>query len=482
MKDLIEDTLRHKTVHGLLWSSVERFSVQGITFVTSILIARQLLPGEYGTIAMLYIFIGISNSLVDSGFSTALVRKANRSETDNATVFYFNIWVGLFCMVALFFCAPMIADFYEMPVLNPVARLISVVLFLDSLSVVQRALLTADIDFKTQAKVSLSSVILSGGAGLWLAYAGWGVWALAWQMVTASLFRSILFWSVARWRPKACFSIDSFRNLFGFGSKLLLSGLIDTLYNNIYILVIGKMFNASSLGNYSRARQIAYYPSSNLTEVLQRVTFPVMSTLQHEDERLRYTYRLMLRLSGFIVFPLMVGLALVAKPLILFLLTPEWSGAIPLLQIISLGLMWYPIHAINLNLLQVKGRSDLFLRVEIIKKVIGISVLCATIPMGLIAMCWGQVICSIIGLVINTYYTGKLINAGFIRQMLDLLPILFTTAVMGGIVYLCIGLSQKPSTQLILGITSGITAYLILTNSFKMKELNYILDIIKKKK
>lgn len=475
------NSLRHKTVHGLLWSSIERFSVQGITFVVGILIARQLLPCEYGTIAMLYVFIAIAASLVDSGFSTALVRKMDRSEADNATVFYFNILVGFVCALLLFLSAPLIAEFYEMPILNSVTRLVSVILLFDSFCVVQRALLTAEIDFKTQAKISLSAVVLSSGVGLYLAYTGWGVWALAWQMVASSLFKSILFWIFAQWKPTASFSKESFRNLFGFGSKLLVSGLIDTLYGNIYTLIIGKAYSAASLGNYSRARQIAFYPSSNLVDILQRVTFPVLSRIQNEDEQLKAHYRLMLRLSAFVVFPLMIGLSLVASPLIITILTPKWIEAAPLLQIISLTLMWYPIHAINLNLLQVKGRSDLFLRVEIIKKIIGISIICITIPMGLIAMCWGQMLSSVIGLLINTHYTGKLIGVGFIRQVLDLLPTLLVATAMGGAVYLSIKWIEIPWVQLFIGIMSGILTYTAIAKLFQMEELSYILNIIKKK-
>ena len=477
----MQQTLRQKTVHGLLWSSIERFSVQGINFVVSILIARQLFPSEYGIIAMLFIFIAVSTSLVDCGFFSALVRKTDRSESDNATVFYFDILIGFLTMTVLFFSAPLIASFYEIPTLCPMARLVCVVLFFDSFCIVQRALLTANLDFKTQAKISLASVILSGIVGLWLAYAGWGVWALAWQMVTASFCRSLLFWLFTQWRPVKSFSKQSFHNLFGFGSKLLLSGLLDSLYKNIYMLVIGKIFSAASLGNYSRAKQIAFYPSSNLTDVLQRVTFPVLSTIKEDDERLCENYRLMLRLSAFVVFPLMIGLVIVAKPLIIWTLTPKWSEAVPLLQIISLSMMWYPIHAINLNLLQVKGRSDLFLRLEIIRDAIGVLFLCVTIPMGLLAVCWGQVLYSIIGLIINTHYTGKLIGVGFIRQISDLLPILLAVLVMSGVVYFFIGWIEKPWVQLFVGILSGAVVYIGIGWIFKMKELDYIIEIIKRK-
>lgn len=476
-----EKTLKHKTINGLLWSGIERFSVQGITFITGILIARQLLPSEYGIIAMLYIFIGISNSLIDSGFSSALVRKTDRNETDNATVFYFNILIGFIMMMALFFSAPFIANFYETPILKPITRLISIVLFFDSFCVVQRALLIAKIDFKTQAKISLSSTVFSGGIGLWLAYTGWGVWALVWQILTASFLKSVLFWFIARWRPTAPFSKEAFKSLFSYGSRLLVSGLISTLYNNLYTLVIGKVFNAASLGNYARARQIAFYPSSYLTDMIQRVTFPVLSRIQNENEQLRKHYMSVIRMSAFIVFPLMLGLVVIAQPLIIWTLTEKWSEAIPLLQVISLGLMWYPIHSINLNVLQVKGRSDLFLRLEIIKDALGVLFLFLTIPLGLLAVCWGQAFFSFICVIINSHYTDRLIGLGLIRQSIDLLPILVTALIMSGIVFLSIRWIETPYLQLIIGIISGGISYIGISKLLKIKELDHIIDLIKRK-
>lgn len=473
--------LKQKTAKGIFWSSIERFSTQGIAFILSILIARQLSPDDYGIIAMLTIFFSFCNAIVDSGFSTALIRKIDRTESDNSTVFYFNIVVGFITTIFLFLSAPLIAYFFDMPLLIPITRALSITVFIGSLGTVQQVLLITQIDFKTQAKISLTTTLLSGFLGLYGAYIGWGVWALVTQMITASLLRPLLLWGLVKWRPTMPFSIESFKILFSFGSKLLASTLLELTYNNIYNLVIGKIFQASSLGYYSRAQQFAQFPSANVTGIIQRVTFPVLSILQNEDEKLANSYRKLLRVSAFIIFPLMVGLAAIAKPLIITILTEKWSGVITLLQIICFAMMWYPIHAINLNLLQVKGRSDLFLRLEIIKKIIGVIILCITVPFGVLVMCLGQVVTSLIFLVVNTHYTGKLIQVGFIRQMQDLAPSLFASLVMGGTIYYLISFISSLFLQLIVGVFVGMFFYLIIAVGFRLKEFAYLKDLISKK-
>lgn len=477
----MSSSLKKKTVHGVFWSSVDRFSTQGVNFLFGLAIARILSPAEYGMIAMLTIFIAVGQAFIDSGFSNALIRKTDRTETDNSTAFYFNIIVGIAAYFLLFFASPFIADFYALPILSSLAKVVGLTFFFNSLCVVQQAILSIKIDFKTQAKVSFSAAISSGILGLILAYKGFGVWALAVQSVSAAAIRSLLLWILAKWKPTERFSKASFHNLFSYGSKLLASSVLDIVYNNLYTIVIGKFFSASKLGAYARADQLAMFPSSNLTGILQRVTFPVLSTLQHEDTRLRINYRKILRLSAFIIFPLMIVLMVVAGPLIRLLLTDKWEGAIIFLQIICLSVMWFPIHAINLNLLQVKGRSDLFLRLEIFKKIIGVSLICITIPMGILAMCWGRVISSLLTLIINTYYTGKFIDMGFFRQMGDLFPILLNSLIMGGLVYGVVSNVTADIYKLTLGLPVGFFYFLLSSYLFKSAELKELLSIIKHK-
>ena len=429
------ESLKQKTTKGLFWSSVERFSNQGVQFFFSIILARLLSPSDYGIVAMVVIFFAIAQTFVDSGFSNAIVRKKDRTESDLSTCFYFNILVGFVFYILLFLCSPFIAEFYGQPILSPIVKISGLNVLINSLCIVQQAQFTIRIDFKTQAKVTLTSTVISGILGILLAYLGYGVWALVWQGVTGAFMRMILFWIFSKWRPRESFSKDSFHYLFGYGSKLLASGLLDTTYNNIYPIVIGKFYSPAQLGNFSRAQGWASLPSSNITGILQRVTFPVLTEMQDDNERLATNYRKLLRLSAFVVFPLMMLLAAIASPLVRVVITSKWDACVPYLQIICFAKMWYPIHAINLNLLQVKGRSDLFLRLEIIKKVVGVSVMCVTIPLGVTAMCFGMVFTSINALIINTYYAGKLIKVGYFTQMRDLLPIVFISLLMGACAY-----------------------------------------------
>lgn len=475
------ESLKRKTVKGIVWSTLERFSVAGVNFIFGLILARLLMPTDYGAIAMLSIFMAIAQTFIDSGFSNALIRKPDRTETDNATAFYFNIGVGLAAYFSLYLAAPYIAQFYKTSILIPLTRIMGLNLLLNSLCVVQQALLTARIDFKTQAKISLNAAVVSGLVGIGFAYAGYGVWALAIQSVLASVIRTILLWILAKWRPKAKFSKQSFRNLFGYGSKLLASGLLDTIYNNFYTIVIGKRFSVATLGVYSRADQWANFLAINVTGILQRVTFPIFSSIQNEDERLRVNYRKFLRVSGFVIFPLMMGLAAIADPLTRFILTDKWADSIPLLRILCFALMLYPIHAINLNLLQVKGRSDLFLRLEIYKKILGVATLCVTIPMGITAMCVGRVFTSWVALAMNTHYTGKLIHLGFFQQLKDYIPTLLNSFFMGAIVYGMTLIVSGSGLQLLTGVIIGASYYILSNYLLKTMEWKELILIIKRK-
>ena len=477
----MSESLKQATTKGLFWSSVERFSNQGVQFVFSIILARLLSPSDYGIIAMVTIFFAVAQSFVDSGFSNALVRKTDRVEEDLSTCFYFNIGVGIIAYIVLFLIAPLVANFYNQPILSPIIRITGLEVMLNSLCVVQQALFTIKIDIKSQAKITLSATVISGIVGILLAYQGYGIWALVWQGVASSIVRMGLLWLMSKWRPRTGFSKSSFNYLFGYGSKLLASGLLDTIYNNIYPIVIGKFYNPAQLGNYSRALGWAQLPSANITSILQRVTFPVLSAIQDDTLRLQNSYRRLLKLSAFIVFPLMMGLAAIASPLIRVILTAKWDGCVLYLQILCFALMLYPIHAINLNLLQVKGRSDLFLRLEIIKKIIGVVILIITIPLGITAMCLGMVFSSIICLIVNTYYTSRFIDVGLLTQLKDLRIILINSLVMGGGIYILISFIDIEGLKLVMGIVIGFLLYFIGSFYFSKAELQEVISLIKKK-
>lgn len=475
-------SLKEKTVKGFVWSSIDRFSGQAIQFVFSILIARLLTPEDYGVIAMLGVFLAVSQTFIDSGFGTALIRKIDRTEVDFSTVFYFNIIVAIVFYLILFFLAPVIAGFYHTPLLEPVTKVISLSLIISSLSGIHNSKLSIAIDFKTKAKASILSALITGLVGLWMAYAGYGVWALVVQNLCLRVIWTFMMWIFVKWRPQLVFSWESFKELFSFGSKLLASGLLDTIYNNLYTIVIGKVFSPTILGVYSKANSLAQFPSFNITSVVQTVSFPVLSTIQNEEERLADVYKRLLKLSAFIVFPLMVGLSAVADSFIRIILTDKWVETIPILQIICFSMMWYPINSINLNVLQVKGRSDYFLKLEVIKKVQGVLFLCLTVPMGIIPMCFGNIINTLLNLIWNTYYTKKLINYGFLEQMKDLLPILIHSLVMGGIVVLIVNYMMTIWLKLIVGVLCGMIYYILGAYIMKFPEMNELLSILKLKR
>lgn len=475
------DSLKQKAAKGILWSTVERFSVQGVQFVIMIVMARLLTPYDYGIIGMLAIFIAVAQSLIDSGFSQALIRKQDRTDVDNNTVFYFNIVVSALLYLILYVSAPFVADFYETPQLCSVMRVVCLGIVFNSFAVVQRALLTIRIDFKTQAKAALTAAAISGIVGIVMAWHGLGVWSLVVQQLLNLGVNTGLLWLLSKWRPRLVYSWRSFHELFAFGSKLLASGLLDTVYRNIYPIVIGKLFSASSLGHYTRAHQFSEFPSSNVTGIIQRVTYPVLCEIQNDDVRLANIYRKFLKLSAFVIFPLMAGLAAVAGPFVNIMLGSQWGFCGQLLQVICFSMMWYPVHSINLNLLQVKGRSDLFLRLEVIKKILGVAVLCVTAPFGLMVMCYGQIFSSLVSLVINTYYTGKLINVGFVRQMRDLLPTTILCLIMFTLILLVNHFIGNDVVELCTGIVVGVVFYSLSSRVFKFSELDELLSLIKRK-
>jgi len=470
-------SLKQKTISGVAWSSLERLSVQGIQFAIQIVMARILMPEDYGIVAMLAIFLAVFQSFIDSGFSSALVQKNDRTEADYATVFFFNIGISIVLFIALFFSAPLIAMFFETPVLTPVTKVVAFNLLIIAFSVVPRAKLTVLIDFKTQAKASLTAVIISGAVGIWMAYNGFGIWALVFQSLLNNGINTLLLWILSKWWPLWTFSVTSFKKLFSFGSKLLFSGLLDTIYRNLYTLVIGKKFAVQELGYYSRADQFSQFPSANLSGIISRVAFPVMCEVQNDDTQFQSVFFKFLRISSFIIFPLMFGLTALAEPFIRLVLTEKWLGIVVLMQILCLAYILFPIHSFNLALLQARGRSDLFLRVEIIKKTIGLIVLIVTIPFGINIMCVGLIVHSVLCLYINAYYTKKHFNIGLFQQIKYIFPSLLLSGSMGIMVFFFTQIHLSDILTLILGIIIGCLYYIGIAAVIKMKEWKDVWEI-----
>lgn len=453
-------SIKKDTVAGVKWAAIERFSVQGIQFLLGLVMARLLSPSDYGTVGMLGLFLAVSQTFIDSGFSNALVRKKDRTEKDFVTVFYFNIAIAVVCYIILFFAAPWVGHFFNLPVLSPVLRVVAVNLVLNSLIGVHLAKLTIDINFKALAQRSLLAVVISGLLGIFLAYNGFGIWALVFQNLAGTVVNLLFIWLYCRWIPRGHFSKDSFRDLFSYGSKMLAAGLLHTLYDNLNQIVIGKFFSSKDLGVYSRGTQLARFPVDNINGVLQKVTFPVFAKINDDDERLVHVYRKYICITSAFIFFGCVLMAAISRPLVLFLLTDKWAEAIIYLQIFSFAIMFDHICSINLNLLQVKGRSDLFLRLEVIKKCISTAILFASIPFGVVGICVSKIIYTQIAVFINTYYTGKLFNMGYWKQMCDFMPYLLMALVSCVLPYILSRTVNNHIVVIILGCVSAVTVYL----------------------
>lgn len=475
------ESLKTKAVDGVLWSSINRFTTQGLGFIFNMIIARQLMPEAYGVIAMLNIFMSLSGTFIDSGFGNALMRKKDRTETDINTVYYFNLIVSILCYLVLFIASPAIARFYNMPLLEKVTKVIGITLMFNAIGGIQGTLLSIRIDFKTKTKIALICSLVSGFVGIILVYLGFGVWTLVIQQLVSSGIGCVVTCAYVRWVPKGEFSWQSFRELFSYGSKILASGFLGSIFGNLSDIVVGKVYSPSDLGEYSKSGSLAGFPANNITGVLMSVTFPVLTTIQDQPERLERYYKKIINLSAYVVFPVMIGIAAVADPLVRILLTDKWAGIIFLLQITCFDAMWSPVHAVNLNLLQVMGRSDYFLRIEILKKTISLIILAVTVPMGIVAMCYGKVVGSLIGLFINTYFTKKLIGYGFYDQLKGLMHILLHTLVMGAIAFAVVNLFDNNWVKLILGSFVGASYYVIVSKIFRFSELDDVFQIVKEK-
>ena len=480
------ESLKNKTVKGVGWSFIDNLSSSGITFLVGLVLARLLTPSEYGIMAILTIFIAVFNSIVDSGFSNALIRKTDARRVDYNTVFLFNLLVSGLLYVVLFLAAPAISRFFKEPLLVEVMRVIGWVLVINALAIIPRTLFVKEVNFKTQTKVSLIASISSGVIGIGMALAGLGVWSLVGQQLSRQLLNTLFLWIYCTWRPAWEFSMQSFKELFGFGSKLLLSGLLDTVFKEIYSLVIGRCYTSAQLGQYTRANQFNQIFSSNLTTVIQRVSYPVLSSIQNEPERLREAYRKVIKSTMLISFACMLGLAAVARPLILILIGEKWLPAVGFLQIICFSGMLYPLHAINLNILQVKGRSDLFLRLEIIKKIIAVGPLVLGVLFSIEYMLWGSVCTSLIAYFLNSYYSADLINYPTKEQIKDILPTFLvsfvTAAAMWSLTLLSLSNWLLLPLQCSLGIALAVLIYecLHLPEYVEVKQLAF--SILRRKK
>ncbi len=461
-------SLKEKGIQGVIWTFGQQFGIQVIQFIVQIILARVLMPEEFGLIGMLSIFMALGNSLVDSGMSASLIRTQDANERDFSSVFFINIIVSVFVYFILFFTSPFIANFFNQPILLDIIKVYCLSFIIRSGSSIQHVRLTILMDFKMQTILRLPSLAFSSVIGLVLAYKGYGVWSLVYMQLANVTFESILIWFQVKWKPSFILDWSRLKCHFKFGYKLTLSGLIDTIYNNIYHLIIGKYFSAAQLGYYTRADNMKQLPVSNISSALNKVTYPLFSTIQNDNVRLKSLYKRLMQQVLFWIAPILVIAGVLAEPLFRFLMTEKWLSAVPYFQILCFAGIMYPLHAYNLNILNVKGRSDLFLKLEIIKKFIVTIGLMIAIPFGIYGLLWMQFILNIISFYINTLYSGKMINYPVFNQVKDIAPIFGLAGLVGAAVYkLDLEMPQTPNfdfLRLTLGTIFGLGCYISISS------------------
>lgn len=472
------ESLKSKTVKGVAWSGVDNVTQFGVGFVVSIVLARLLSPDDYGLIGIIAIFTAVCNSLIYGGFGTALIRKKEATDEDYNTVFWVNLISSLFLYAVIFLCSPLIADFFKREELIALTRVSALGMIIGALALVQQTILTKYIDFKTQTKITFIASIISGVVGISMALLGFGVWALVFQGLVSSIARTLLLWIYNKWIPNFRFSYQSFQELFGFGWKLMASGLLDTVWKQLYQVVVGKFYNPATLGQYTRANGFSELFSSNLTNVIQRVTYPVLSNIQDEKERMVVAYRKIIKITMFISSISMFALGAVSEPLLYCLIGPKWHEAATYLPLICISASTYPLHSINLNMLQVQGRSDLFLGLEIIKKVIAVGPFLIGAFVGIIPMLYTNLITTVIAFFLNSHYSGKMLGYSSWMQLKDVSSSYGIASVVAFSVFLLKFLPISNWVILPLQCIIGLMTFWIVCKIFHIEEFDVSINML----
>lgn len=468
-----------KVINSLFWKLMERGGVQGIQFIVQIVLARILSPNDYGIISLLTIFIALANVFIQSGFNTALIQKKNVKEEDFSSVLYISLVVSTILYIILFFASPFIANFYKIAELKQVLRVLAIILFFGAFNSIQNAIIARTMQFKKLFIGSVFSILISGIVGITLAYSGFGVWALVAQQIVNQVSITFILWFTLKWRPKLIFSINRVGNLFSYGWKLLVSSLIDTIYMNLRGLIVGKVYASNMLAFYNRGEQFPQLIVNNINGSIQSVMLPTLSAEQENKKRVKELVRRSIVTSSFLIFPMMIGLAVVGEPLIKILLTDKWLPAVPFMQIFCLSYALWPIHTSNLQAINALGRSDIYLKLEIIKKIIGIIILIISMFYGIYAIALGGLLSGIISSFINAYPNLKLLNYGYKEQIKDILPSLLLSIIMGGVAYSILYLNMSSYLTLISQVLVGAMVYIGLAILFKLECYEYLLITVK---
>ena len=465
---------------GVLWNFAGLFMTRGASTLFTIFLARVLAPEIFGLIAMATVVFELSNALINSGLSQALIRSKSVTKADLNTVFITNLALSGLVYVTLFFGAPFVAEFYSQPELTGLIRVVGLIVFINATKVVQTAILSREMNFKAQMKANTTGVVISGALAIYMAYTGWGIWSLAAQMLSSALVSAIVLWLASSWRPALQFSLESLARLFRFGKNLLVEGFLQILFDNSYVLVIGRFFSAELTGLYFFAQKISQLVSRQLTFAVQQATFPALSTLQDDNAALRTKYSQILQVMMLMIAPVMALLAALAAPLFNLLFDEQWQAAVPYLQLLCVVGAIYPLHALNVNLLNVKGRSDLVLKVGLLKKAVSLSLLFLAIPYGVEGIVVGQIIGSSLALIPNTYFSKKLVDYSLAAQLLDAAKPILVATVAGGV---ALGVSSlilaHPLLSLLCGGFAGVTMGLVLSIALKIQGINYVVSRVK---
>ena len=473
------ENIKNEVISSLIWKFLERIGTQGVQFIVSIILARLLLPSDYGVVSMILVFTAIANVFIQTGFSTSLIQKKDSDELDFSSVFYISLLIAAICYVILFFAAPIIASFYNMPAITSILRVISLTLFFGAINSVQNAKIAKEMKFKKLFLSSLVAILISGTTGVLMAYKGFGPWALVGQQIANSIATTIILWFTSSWQPKLMFSINRVKSLLSYGWKILCSALLDTIYQNIYNLVIGKFYSSSTLGNYNKGEQFPKLIAVNVDGAISSVMLPAYSKQQDRKDKLKKMVRRSIVTSSLLLFPMMFGLAAVAETVVKVLLKENWLGCVPFMQLLCIVYALYPINTANLQVIKALGKSDYFLKLEIIKKVIGLFALIVTLPFGVLQMAIGQVLVAILSTFINAFPNRKLLNYNYFEQIKDLFPSLIISIIMFIIVYSFNFINLNMYILLIIQILVGVIIYFGLAYIFKLESLNYMIEILK---
>lgn len=474
------ESLKNKTLNAFLWNFIQTVGVQGVRFITGIVLARLLSPEEFGLTAMVMVFVNVTQPFFDGGFGAALVQKASITPTEYNSVFYFNIFMGLFVAILIFLSAPWVAAFYNQPRLILMTRALSVILVINSFGLVQSAILTKQINFKIQTKAVFFSGIFSGIFGIGLALIGFGVWSLVFQQILNAMLIMLCLWVLNDWRPSLSFSFQSLRAMFPFGSRIMASGVLSIASENLYTMVIGRILSARDLGLFTRAQNLEALPASSLSMLVSKVIFPVFSSIQDDIVRVKSALKKVLKMTAFLSFPLMIGMAAASHAFVMVLLGEKWIECIPYLQLFCVVGLLYPIEEINLNLLLSLGRSDLYLRLRFVRMVLIFSNIGLTWRFGVSALILGMIAISVVLFSLSSFYVGRSTDYKLTKQFRDLLPYLFLALVMGIVVYGVKFLFVNQFITLSVQIATGCLLYICLCSLLRMTAFIDLWQILSK--